>query len=82
MEKNVVKIKFVTYSCSVHLNGKLYKRIAISNRTGDNILWNVKKILKSEINIDEYEIYRRNELLEVCDNYKSLDSFICRYCDM
>ena len=82
MKNNVVKIKFVTYSCSVHLNGKLYKRIAISNRTGDNILWNVKKILKSEINIDEYEIYRRNELLEVCDNYKSLDSFICRYCDM
>ena len=82
MKNNVVKIKFVTYSCSVHLNGKLYKRIAISNRTGDNILWNVKKILKSEINIDEYEIYRRNELLEVCDNYKSLDSFICRYCNM
>lgn len=82
MKNNVVKIKFVTYSCSVHLNGKLYKRIAISNRTGDNILWNVKKILKSEINIDEYEIYRRNELLEVCDNYKSLDSFIYRYCDM
>ncbi len=82
MKNNVVKIKFVTYSCSVHLNGKLYKRIAISNITGDNILWNVQKILKSEINIDEYEIYRRNELLEVCNNYKSLDSFICRYCDM
>lgn len=82
MKNNVVKIKFVTYSCSVYLNGKLYKRIAISNITGDNILWNVQKILKSEINIDEYEIYRRNELLEVCNNYKSLDSFICRYCDM
>lgn len=82
MENNVVKIKFVTYSCSVHLNGKIYKRIAISNRTGDNILMNVQKILKSEINIDKYEIYRRNEILEICDNYKSLDSFICRYCDM
>ena len=82
MKNNVVKIKFVTYSCSVHLNGTLYKRIAISNRTGDNILMNVQKILKSEINIDEYEVYRRNELLEVCNNYKSLDSFICRYCDL
>lgn len=82
MKKNVVKIKFVTYSCSVHLNGKLYKRIAISNRTGDNILINVQKILKSETNIDKYEIYRRNEMLETCDNYKKLDSFICSYCDM
>lgn len=82
MKNNVVKIKFVTYSCSVHLNGKLYKRISISNRTGDNILINVQKIIKSEMNIDKYEIYRRNEILEVYDNYKSLDSFICSYCDM
>ena len=82
MEKNIVKIKFVTYSCSVHLNGKLYKRIAISNTTGNNILINVQKILKSEIYIDKYEIYRSNELLEVCDKYKSLDSFICSYCNM
>ena len=58
------------------------KRKNFSNKTGDNILWNVQKILKSEINIDEYEIYRRNELLEVCNNYKCLDSYICRFCDM
>lgn len=82
MKNNVVKIKFVTYSCSIHLNGKLYKRISISNRTGDNILINVQNIIKSEMNIDKYEIYRRNEMLEVCDNYKNLDSFICSYCDM
>ena len=82
MKNNVVKIKFVTYSCSVYLNGKVFKRIGISNKTGGNILVNVDKILNSEINISEFEIYNRNELLEVFDNYKNFNSYICSYCNM
>lgn len=82
MKNNVVKIKFVTYSCSVYLNGKVFKRIGISNKTGGNILVNVEKILNSEINISEFEIYNRNELLEVFDDYKKFNSYICSYCDM
>ena len=82
MKNSVVKIKFVTYSCSVYLNGKVFKRIGISNKTGENILASVEKILNSEINISEFEIYNRNELLEVFDNYKNFNSYICRYCDM
>lgn len=82
MKNNVVKIKFVTYSCSVYLNGKVFKRICISNKTGGNILVNVEKILNSEINISEFEIYNRNELLEVFDNYKNFNSYICSYCNM
>lgn len=82
MKNNVVKIKFVTYSCSVYLNGKVFKRIGISNKTGGNILVNVEKILNSEINISEFEIYNRNELLEVFDNYKNFNSYICSYCNM
>jgi len=82
MKNSVVKIKFVTYSCSVYLNGKVFKRIGISNKTGGNILANVEKILNSEINISEFEIYNRNELLEVFDNYKNFNSYICSYCNM